>query len=943
MPTTSAFKKAYAKLNTEQKKAVDAVEGPVIVLAGPGTGKTSILTVRVANILAKTSAKPDEILVLTFTDSAARTVAHRLAELVGEDTARKIGVFTFHSFAAEVIRRHASAFPELADRRQMNDLEQALVWRAVLEKHGTPLLSTPKSPFHYLKDLKQLEDEMTRERLSPDAYRAWLIAQEKRIQEDPTLRYIKDGTGGAAGDLKPKGAELLARLKKGRAAATLIEEYRAEKDARGLYGFTDVLRAVVDALGNDEALRADVQEQYQYALADEHQDANALQHELVDALAFDEHPNLFIVGDEQQAIFGFQGADVSHFETLRQRYPRAVRIVLTENYRSFQEVLDLAHGLLADVPSARHAGHARLRAARGAGGRLRLLVASDPLAERDQVAALVAKAIAEGVPPHEIAVITLKNKTADRFALHLRARGISVLRAGDIDLEGRPALRALLALMRAVGDPTDSAALRESLCAPWWKSSIAERARFLRATSDRELEASLAHAFPSIAALFARLREEALVVPPVNLLSLLLQESGARDYLLARADTLKEDVPLVRALMQYVEELARRAPNATFAEVVAEFAKAREHELGSLSTTRTEEVGSVTVITAHKAKGMEFARVFVTALTKAEWEGRGKSALVPSPFDARRAHDELIRIFYVAATRAKDELTFSYAAENGEGREQAPCSLLPLGLTRVEAPVDPLPPLFTTTAAPALVRELTLRYLTHDGLSPSAYNEYLESPPAFFAKRVLRLAEPETRAIAVGNAVHAAIAQFLKTRDERAAHAELTRAFRKSLLPRGDTFDALVRHGATLLAVALNDSFFGQEALAIEETFRMTRTVRGKEIILKGKVDALIRTPRGVCIVDFKTSSSIDKETRARFARQIAFYDLLARANGHEPVSGRIVRLSEEGIEEHDVPLSNEMRAEFATTLGLVLRELLLGRWRAGSSSDYDALIALFK
>ncbi|MDE1966355.1 MAG: ATP-dependent helicase, partial [Patescibacteria group bacterium] len=664
------------------------------------------------------------------------------------------------------------------------------------------------------------------------------------------------------------------------------------------------------------------------------------QHALVDALAFDDHPNLFIVGDEKQAIFGFQGADVSHFGSFLERYPRTARIALSENYRSYQEVLDVAEGLLAELPSAVGA-HAPLTATRGAGGRIRLLAAPDPLAERDQVATLVEEAIAEGVPPHELAVITLKNKTADLFALHLRARGIPVLRAGDIDLDGRPLVRTLFALMRATGDPTDASALREALLAPWWNVPLAERARFLRTTNDRELETVLEEAFPAVAGIIAALREEALAVPPANFFSLLLAQSGARDYLLSHADALTEDVPLVRKVMQYVEELVRRAPSATFAEVVAEFEQAREHEVGALTTSRTRTEGAVTVITAHKAKGMEFARVFVTALTKSEWEGRGKSALVPSPFDGKREHDELIRLFYVATTRAKDALVLSYAAENGDGKEQPPFSLMPAGLETLSVPSDPLPKLFTVVEPTALLRELTERYLVHDGLSPSAYNEYLESPPAFFAKRVLRLSEPETRAIAAGNAVHAALARFLKTRDADEAHAELARAFRQSLLPRGDTFDALVRHGSALLRAALADPFFAGEALAIEETFKAKRVVRGTEVALKGKIDALMRTDEGLCIVDFKTSSSIGKEEKERFARQIAFYDLLLRANGHEPVSGRIVRLSEEGIEEHRVLLAKEMRTELEATLDAVLEELLTGRWRAGAPSDYDALFRL--
>jgi DNA helicase-2/ATP-dependent DNA helicase PcrA len=522
------------------------------------------------------------------------------------------------------------------------------------------------------------------------------------------------------------------------------------------------------------------------------------------------------------------------------------------------------------------------------------------------------------------------------------------VRAGEVDLAGRPAVRCLLALMRAVADPLDVAALREALLAPWWDAPLFARARFLRQTSDRELAEAFAGAFPAIAETLEALRAAALEMPPLSLFSLLLVRSGARDYLLAHAETLEEDVPLVRQLLRYVEDLVARHPNATFADVLGEFAQAREHDIGSLKTTHTEAEGRVTVITAHKAKGMEFSLVFVTALTAREWEGRGASALIPSPFDAAREREELIRLFYVACTRAKDVLTLSYALENGEGREEAPMSLLPAGLERVDVPVDPLPRLFAATAGPALVRDLTGEYLAHDGLSPSAYNEYLASPPTFFAKRVLRLAEPETRAIAVGNAVHAALAAYLNTHgaeeDARrgAARAELSRAFARSLLPRGDTFDALVRHGRSLLAAALDAPFFAAVPLAVEETFRITRRLPGREVVLKGKLDALVETAAGACIVDFKTSSTISREDRARFERQIAFYDLVLRGNGHASVSGKIVQITEDGVKEHAFPLTDALRAELAETLDTVLAELIAGTWRPGASSDYDALLALF-
>lgn len=944
---TKAFTEAYQTLTPAQKKAVDTVEGPVLVIAGPGTGKTHILTLRVANILLKTDAAPESILVLTFTDSAARNVAKRLAGFIGEETARKVGVYTFHSFAEEMMKRFPEAFPEHTDRRLMGEMEQVLLWRDVLESREVKHLATPRSPFHYLGDLKDLEDKMTREKLSLESYGSWLDEEAKRIEEDPSLRYVRGGKGGEAGELNPKGTAQLARLEKGREAITLIEAYRDEKEARGLYGYTDVLRIAVDALASDEVLRAELQEKYQYVLADEHQDANALQHALLDALAFDEHPNLFIVGDEKQAIFGFQGADTTHFETFLKLYPRTEVVALTDNYRSYQDMLDVSHTLLEGLPSA-SGEHVRLKAFRGEGGSLHILRAADPLAEREQIATMIAKAIQEGVDPKEIAVITSKNDTADLFALHLRARGIPTLRAGNIDLAGRPSIRSLMQLMQAVADPNDLSSLRAALLAPWWSASLKERSAFLQRYRDYELPEALATTFPKISETILELQKEATSIPPLNVFSRILADSGARAYFLGGAEQVQEDIPLVRQLIMHVEELARRDPNATFAEVMASFRKAREHEIGSIKTTLTQREGHVTVITAHKAKGMEFERVFVTSLTAREWEGRGKSSLVPSPFDNTREKEEVIRLFYVAMTRAKDELVLSYPLAGSEGKEITPMSLIPDGLPSIEAKADDIPLMHAHIEAPKLICELTERYLVHDGLSPSALNEYLASPPEFFAKRVLRLREPENRAIVVGNAVHAAIAAYLRLSEEgadareAAAYAELERCLARSLLPRNETFDQLVRHSRACLASYLGSPLLSREPVAVEETFSVKRLVNGKEVVLKGKVDAVFKGEQGECIVDFKTSREVAKKDKEKFERQLAFYDLLLRANGHETTEALIVQVGEEEVTEHPVELTDATRADIERVLDEVLPELLGGKWRKGEPSDYDDLLELF-
>ncbi|HEY0010773.1 MAG TPA: ATP-dependent DNA helicase [Candidatus Paceibacterota bacterium] len=937
MATSEPFEKAYAGLNAAQKKAVDAVEGPVMVIAGPGTGKTHILTLRIANILRQTQAGPENILALTFTESAARTVRKRLGHFVGDQVARDIFISTFHGFAEHLLSQYPDSFKEARGKRLAGDVEIALLWREVLETEDLVALRTTKSPYFYLPDLARLRDDLVRERISLDDYRAWGEAEAARLRTDESLLYVR---GEKKGELKPEGQRKLERFEKVHEAARLIEAYEALKEKRDVYDFADVLRIAVDGLKEDAALRADVQERYQYVLADEHQDANALQHAFLDTLAYDEHPNLFVVGDEKQAIYRFQGADSSHFRTFTETYPRTETIVLTDSYRSLPGILDVCHGLTPGI-TASQGEHLPLSSVREGSANLGLLVASDPLAERDLVAGLVEESIAEGIEPHEIAIIASRNATADLFAEHLAARGVPVLRAGDVKLSSRPFVRSVLALMRTVADPADRSALREALLAPWWPIPLAERALLLLRNRDRELWDGLRGTYPDIAGIMAGLQQDALGLAPLALLSKLLADSGARGYALSHGEHLT-DIALLRKLFMHVEELVARDPDRSFADIVSALTRAHEHGLESVKTSATLEEGKVTVITAHKAKGMEFKKVFVVGLTARAWEKGGLPAKIPSPVDQTRSLEDITKLFYVALSRAKDSLVLSYPAETGEGRETPPSALIPDGIGVIEAVADPLPLLHEVIDAPKAVNDLVRRYLTEDGLSPSALNEYLDSPPTFFARRVLRLHEPESPATAIGSAVHAGIAAYLESKDVENAHLTLDRFLKGSLLQRNAAYDRVVEHARESLVRYLETPKPLAESLAIEKAYTTKRSAEDTEVLLYGKLDALFATEDGECIVDFKTSREVQTKDE-KHMRQLAFYDFLLRENGHAPMLASIVQVGPEEVNVYPVPLTDETRAELKSTLDTVLTELLTGKWRAGEASEYDELLELFR
>ncbi|MDB5236939.1 MAG: UvrD/REP helicase, helicase / ATP-dependent helicase PcrA [Parcubacteria group bacterium] len=933
-----AFKEAYAKLNPAQKKAVDTVEGPVLVIAGPGTGKTHILTLRIANILKLTQANATNILVLTFTESAARTVRARLAGLIGEAAARDVFISTFHGFAEHLLSSYQDSFPQAIGKRLAGDVESTLLWREVLENEELVALRTTKSPYFYLKDLSMLRNDLLRERITLEMYRAWADEEANRIKSDDSLMYQRDSKHGAKGEMKPEGFKKLERLEKVYEAARLIEAYEALKQERDVYDFADVLRIAVDGLAEDSDLRATIQEQYQYVLADEHQDANALQHALLDVLAYDEHPNIFVVGDEKQAIYRFQGADSSHFKAFTEQFPRTEVIALDTSYRSRQGILDAAHALIQGAPSANGVHMQLMGSALPAS--ISVLAAQDPLAERDQVAQLISDAIAGGTVPHEIAVIAARNSTANQFADTLAARGVPTLRAGDVLLSSRPIMRALLALMRAVADPLDSASLREALLAPWWPLTLPERAELLRRNRDSELPLALETAAPEIAKTIVSLRDAVLTTAPLPLLSKLLVESGARGFLLSHAEHF-EDVDLMRKVFMHIEELVARNPDQSFADVVRTFTQANEHGLENVKTSITFAEGKVTVITAHKAKGMEFEKVFVVGMNARQWEKGGMPAKIPSPVDQSRSLEDVTKLFYVAVTRAKDELVFSYAESSGDGRDMPPSVLLPENLTQVTPAFDPLPVMHESVNASKLVCELVHEFLTKDGLSPSAFNEYLESPATFFARRVLRLHEAEAPATAIGIAVHAGIAAYLEAKDEDAAYAALSRCLKKSLLPRNAAYERVIQHARESLASYIAHDGMLKEPIAIEKAYSVGKNIAGHEIKLQGKVDAIFETSHGECIVDFKTSSDVHIKDE-KHARQLAFYDLLLRANGHNTTQATIVQVGPEEVHELPVPLNEETRAQLSATLEEVIAELWEGNWRKGEPSEYDDLLKLF-
>lgn len=411
------FEKRLQALNTNQRKAVDTIDGPVMVVAGPGTGKTELLSVRVANILQKTDALPGNILCLTFTDSGTVAMRERLASLLGPE-AYKVAIHTFHSFGSEVINHYGEYFYQGAHFRPADELASYEILSELLEvlPHDNPLSSKLNDKFTYLGDIQTSISELKRGGFTPDeldailqrndTFTTWLKPQLAEVFADRVSKKTLPLISKLIASIESYKNELLelpgyhalsvliahslqralenAEEEDSTKPITAWKNTYLEKDAHGnqtlkderrseklhalanvyydyllamqkaeLYDYDDMILRVVHALEVFDELRFSLQEQYQYILVDEFQDTNDAQMRLVWNLtnnpAQEGRPNLMVVGDDDQAIYRFQGAELSNILDFTSRYEDVAVITLTDNYRSAAPILDLARSVIVQA------------------------------------------------------------------------------------------------------------------------------------------------------------------------------------------------------------------------------------------------------------------------------------------------------------------------------------------------------------------------------------------------------------------------------------------------------------------------------------------------------------------------------------------------------------------------------------------------------------------
>ncbi|PID70395.1 hypothetical protein CSB37_01750 [bacterium DOLZORAL124_38_8] len=420
-------------LNELQQQSVSQIYGPVLVLAGPGTGKTQMLTRRIEHLIqAGVGAEPKNILCLTFTESGATEMKNRLARWI-QGEAYKVKISTFHGFCQWIMDEYEEIFaPKVQNKVIADDLQKALIFQKVIKAKKWEYFSSPWDDFVYKHDITKAISDLKKEYLTPAKLRALIPEEQERLESDPKNFYTKKYKEFRAGDWKPSAKEKIKKkIGKMYELADFWEQFDTEISQAGYFDFDDQIDWVVDELKKNESLRLDLQERFQWILVDEYQDSNQAQTEILWALT-DGLPdaNLFVVGDADQSIYKFQGASSANITQFLQRFPQALQVTLAENYRSHQNILDSAYASILQNNNRASKNQSLLsknpRFQNQNGGTITQTVFSSRQAEICWLAKEIQTKINQGMAPNEMAILVRKNREIEEIARELPKFNIPV-------------------------------------------------------------------------------------------------------------------------------------------------------------------------------------------------------------------------------------------------------------------------------------------------------------------------------------------------------------------------------------------------------------------------------------------------------------------------------------------------------------------------------------
>lgn len=1008
-PNIKTFEERYKALNEEQKKAVDTIDGPVLVIAGPGSGKTELLSLRVGNILRTAHVSPHNILCLTFTENGALNMRERLANLIGAD-AYRVSIFTFHAFCNHIISRYPEYFWSAAHFTQASDIARAEILQTLFATlpHGHPLASFhPEKGFVYLRDvadrikhiksygytaeeymevLKELSKEYKAidtilsdwpDRLSLTKLEVVTkIAEALRAQKGTTSLYLAKtlenaiDAAHALGKTEPVGdwkAKFTVKTEDGIvlkdsynrekifAVGELYKKYNETMYEKGFYDYDDMIIEVAHALQKHISLRTALEEQYQYILIDEFQDTNEAQMSLVRAVSSNEihegRPNVMVVGDDDQAIYKFQGAEISHMMRFRDALYRDVAtIVLTKNYRSTQAILDTAREVITQIRGTgrlenKYEDISKILQAKNASlpqGAITMTRASSDVAEYAGVARAIRASLDRGVEASQIAVLSRGHRELRALLPYLDREHVPYEYSKKANVFDEPHVAILIQFCEYIAsvmrkEATAEYLLPTLLAHPCFKVdrlslfSLAARAKEHHESWTEVLFSTDNARLRALGELFAELSVDAVATPLEHILETFMEKSGFKEFYFSR-DLIKKSpatyVAFLASLKTFIEALREWKEGETlFVGDVAPFvAMHKDHDIALVSESPFMKAeASVQLMTAHASKGLEFEEVYIIAAEDTLWTKSPRTNIAPLPAPllplmqpAGDTEDDFIRLLYVAMTRAKHTLHISSHDAHVRYLPQEKVKTL----THEDVPVEAHENALALHKEPykeeewALLRRLVKEYkmpVTH----LNNFINLAEGGPLYFVEQnLLRFPQPMNPSGVYGSAIHKVLEEIIMYpkyhAGEKASLDHLTSLFRATLALGRLPLHESKKQGERGEKVIQQLFVMTQGMFTLDDRIEVDMRDEGVMIggaHLIGKLDLLRVQEDGYEVIDFKTGKAFtswdeaktdnDKIKLHKYRQQLIIYKLLLEHSIHyadKPVASLSLWFVEEPI-----------------------------------------------
>jgi len=897
-----ATEPVLTELTPSQQEAVTHAGGPLLIIAGAGTGKTTVITRRIAWLLSTQRARPEDVLALTFTDKASAEMQERVDLLVPYGYV-EVAIKTFHAFGDQLLREHAAYVGLTPNFRVLSKAEQLVFLRQHIFDLPLTTLRPPHDPTRFVEALATVFSRAKDEAVDP---------QEFLAAELPDAKLKEVGETYAA--------------------------YERLLRASDAVDFGDQVLLAIRLLEERPDILAAAQQRFRHIFVDEFQDTNYAQFRFLQLLAHTK-ANVTVVADDDQSIYKWRGAAVSNVLKFLDQYPDVRTVVLHENFRSTQPVLDSAYRLIRfndpDRLEVRRGIDKRLVAvARPAGEPPQLHVFDTVSSEADWVARTIRGAVESGVRrPNDFAVLVRSNREADVFLRALNVAGVPWHFSGATGLFSRSEVKMLVSCLKTLADPDDSISWYHVASSPLYSCPMADLTKAL--AHARRSHASLRAALEPLAAdpaHLAGLSEEGragllqFLADVSRLLELsrvrspgqvLYQWLADRGWLakLGGSDSLEESAQL-QTVARFFSQLRRMedlvGPSLPELMQHLELFQAIGNEPFEQDDAWTERVS---VLTLHKAKGLEFPVVFMVGLVHGRFPTPKRrdaielpEALIKDILPQGDYHlQEERRLFYVGMTRAQDELHLSCAYDYG-GKSARKVSrfvseALELGTQTPAARVAGARELIDRSAAagplsPA-ARTATGRTLR---LDPHGVDDYLTCPLKYRYSHVLRIPVLRHHLVIYGAALHEAVAQFFmrQLRGKPMTETELVSVFEgawrsEGFLSREHEALRLAQGRQTLRRFYAQQQAAPERPLLIEEKFRFPLG----PLLVVGRWDRVDRQDDGAVIIDYKSSDVREQDAadrRTRESLQLLVY-ALAWKTLHDELPLRVeLRFLETGL-----------------------------------------------